>query len=116
MRNIDTFMPHSIFPLPSVEDPNAARTLGEYIATGYQVRARCTNAGCNHNVNLNLVVVARYLGPGHGARAEDLKPYFHCPPCREAGIADENIVFTQHPPTAPSCLIDRKWVVDRTAA
>ena len=50
-------MLQTIFPLPSVEDPDAASTLGEYIAVGYQVRARCTHAGCNHNVNLNLVVV-----------------------------------------------------------
>ena len=109
-------MLHSIFPLPRVEDPKSARTLGDYIATGYQVRARCTHAGCNHNVTLNLVVVARYLGPGHGARPEDLKPYFHCPVCREAGLADEAIDFTHYPPTAPSCVLSQRWVADKSAA
>jgi hypothetical protein len=106
----------SIFPLPRVEDPQSATTLGAFIAVGYQVRSRCTNAGCNHNVNLNLVVVARYLGVGHSAQAEDLKPYFYCPTCREAGLADENIVFTHYAPTAPASVISERWIADRTAA
>ena len=109
-------MLHSIFPLPSVEDPKSARTLGEYIATGYQVRARCKNAGCNHNVNLNLVVIARYLGVGHGAQAAELKPYFYCPSCRDIGIADDNIVFTHYPPTAPCCVVSHRWIADKSAA
>lgn len=109
-------MLQTIFPLPSVEDPDAASTLGEYIAVGYQVRARCTHAGCNHNVNLNLVVVARYLGSSHGTKSEDLEPYFYCPSCRESGLADDNIVFTHYAPTAPSCTISHRWVADRSAA
>ncbi|MCO5063615.1 MAG: hypothetical protein M9924_04275 [Rhizobiaceae bacterium] len=109
-------MPRKIFPLPSVEDPKSARTLGEYIASGYQVRARCTNAGCNHNVSVNLVVVARYLGATHGAAPDELKPYFYCPPCREAGLGDDNIVFTHYSPTAPCCTVSQRWVVDKTAA
>jgi len=109
-------MLQSIFPLPSVDDPSSAKTLGEYIAVGYQVRARCANAGCNHNVNLNLVVVARYLGAGHGAESEDLKPYFYCPSCRESGLADDNIVLSHYAPTAPTCTVSPRWVADRSAA
>jgi hypothetical protein len=107
---------HNIFPLPYVEDPKSARTLGEYIATGYQVRARCTNAGCNHNVTLNLVVVARYLGVGHSAQAQDLKPYFYCPVCKDGGLADDNIDFAHYPPTAQSCVVSHRWIADKSAA
>lgn len=109
-------MSNSIFPLPRVEDATEVCTLGEHIAAGYQIRARCTQPGCNHNVQLNLVVIARYLGAAHGASAPELKPYFYCPPCREAGVADENIVFAHYPPTAPHCVIEERWIADRTAA
>jgi len=109
-------MLQSIFPLPRVEDVDAVKTLGEHIAAGYQIRAGCTHAGCNHNVQVNLVVLARYLGSDHGASATDLKPYFYCPSCREAGLADENILIAHYPPTAPHCTISDRWVADRTAA
>ncbi|MCO5063957.1 MAG: hypothetical protein M9924_06020 [Rhizobiaceae bacterium] len=109
-------MSKSIFPLPMIDDFADASTLGEHIAAGYQIRARCTHAGCNHNVQINLVVVARYLGIDHGASAEDLKPYFYCPPCRTAGVNDGHIVFAHYPPTAPHCVIAERWIADRTAA
>lgn len=109
-------MSKSLFPLPEIEDASDVKTVGQHVSAGYQIRARCTHAGCNHNVQINLVVVARYLGIQHGALAEDLKPYFYCPPCRDAGLADDQIVFAHYPPTAPCCFIADRWIVDRTAA
>jgi len=109
-------MSKSLFPLPEIDDTTEVRTIGEHIAAGYQIRARCTHTGCNHNVQLNLVVVAHYLGADHGASADDLKPYFYCPSCRAAGLADEHIVFAHYPPTAPCCVIANRWIADRTAA
>lgn len=72
---------------------------------GVDIRSRCTSTGCNHNVALNLVVVARYLGRDHSAQAADLKPYFYCPDCRAAGLADENIAFSYYACTAPHTLL-----------
>ncbi|MCO5066215.1 MAG: hypothetical protein M9924_17620 [Rhizobiaceae bacterium] len=99
-------MRHNLFPLPAVPDPADIRTLGQYIALGVDIRARCTSTGCNHNVHLNLVVLTRYLGPHHSAFASDLKPYFYCPDCRTAGLADENIAFSYYACTAPHTVLD----------
>jgi len=98
-------MKQSIFPLPPIADPSQVQTLGEHIALGVDIRARCSSTGCNHNVALNLVVMARYLGVHHRARPEDLRPYFYCPDCRSAGLADENISFLYYACTAPHTLL-----------
>ncbi|MBX3597137.1 MAG: hypothetical protein KF874_06140 [Rhizobiaceae bacterium] len=68
---------------------------------------------------LNLVVIARYLGPNHGALAADLKPYFYCPACRAAGFADGQIAFFHHASTAPRsilCEVVEDDLYHRTAA
>ena len=109
----------NLFPLPDASDPADVRTLGQHIALGVDIRARCTNTGCNHNVALNLVVMARYLGPRHSAVAADLKPYFYCPDCRERGLADENITFSYYTCTAPHTLlseIEEQHHIHRSAA
>ncbi|WP_137113490.1 hypothetical protein [Mesorhizobium sp. GR13] len=99
-------MPHPIFPLPPISDPSNIQTLGEHIALGVDIRARCTSTGCNHNVPLKLVLLARYLGSRHGARPEHLKPYFYCPDCRSAGLSDENVAFSYYACTAPHTLLN----------
>lgn len=109
-------MSKSLFPLPEVEDASDVKTIGDHIAVGYQIRARCTHTGCNHNVQINLVVVARYLGADHGASAEDLKPYFYCPPCREAKVDEGHIIFAHYPPTAQHCVLAERWIANRHAA
>jgi hypothetical protein len=99
---------HNLFPLTTAEIEASSDTIGQHIAYGNEIRARCTNIGCNHNVPLNLMVVARYLGPDHGARAADLKPYFFCPTCRDEGRYDKHIEFTRYACIAPSCAIDHR--------
>ncbi|MCO5066216.1 MAG: hypothetical protein M9924_17625 [Rhizobiaceae bacterium] len=98
-------MTSDLFPLPEVRFPLSVDTIGQHLALGYEVWASCDTTGCNHTVRVNLVVVAKYLGSGHGARAEDLKPYFYCPKCREAGQHDRLIDFTHFSCTAPHSIV-----------
>ena len=98
-------MMSGLFPLPQIRFPVSVDTIGQHIALGYEVWASCDTTGCNHTVRLNLVVLAKYLGAAHGARAADLKSYFHCPKCREAGRHDRQIDFTHFSCTAPHSFV-----------
>lgn len=98
-------MNSSLFPLPHVRFPTSVDTIGQHLALGYEIWASCETIGCNHTVRLNLVMLARYLGAHHGAQAADLKPYFYCPKCREAGRHDRQIDFTHFSCTAPHSIV-----------
>lgn len=78
-------MSKSLFPLPEIEDASDVKTVGQHVSAGYQIRARCTHAGCNHNVQINLVVVARYLG---GSTVRWLRISSHISIAHRAGVQD----------------------------
>lgn len=98
-------MNSGLFPLPQVRFPLSVDTIGQHIALGYEIWASCETTGCNHTVRVNLVLLSRYLGPEHGARATDLRRYFYCPKCREGGRLDSRISFAHYSCTAPHSIV-----------
>jgi hypothetical protein len=92
---------HKIFPLPEIVYPLAVDTIGKHLALGYEITAFCVAHGCHHKARVNLVALARRLGPEHGCGAADLRPHFFCARCRAAGRPDRNVTFIRSPPTDP---------------
>jgi hypothetical protein len=101
-------MPFDVFPLPPLTYPQCIDTLGETIAEGHELHVLCHTYGCNREARVNLIALARRLGPKHSCMAQDIKPYFHCSRCRAAGEPDRNISFRLQSASRDVCRITDK--------
>ena len=81
------------FRLPELTYPLSINTLGKKMADGQEITIHCHTYGCNHRARINLVMLARKLGMDHGAMDAELRPYFYCQRCRDAGRPDRNFSF-----------------------
>ncbi|UPT53415.1 hypothetical protein [Synechococcus phage Ssp-JY39] len=94
-------MTHKVFPLPEIVYPLDEATIGTMLARGSELNIYCFTNDCGHKARVNLVVLARKLGPDHSTLDPDLRPYFHCSKCRAAGRPDRKFGFIQHVLTVP---------------
>jgi hypothetical protein len=85
-----------MFKLPELTYPLSIDTLGKLMAVGSEMTIHCHTNGCRHHGRINLVMLARKLGMDHGCLDDDLRRYFYCPKCREAGRPDRNFSFRSH--------------------
>lgn len=90
------------FRLPEITYPLSIDTIGKMLALGDELSVHCETQGCNHSSQVNLVMLARKIGMDHSCMADDLRRYFYCPKCREAGRPDKKIGFINLVPTAPA--------------
>lgn len=89
-------MTYAVFPLPEITYPLEIGTLGMCLATGHEISMHCSR--CNNYRRLNLVRLARHVGPKHGASEADLRKVVWCTEC---GARGEAIGFMIQPPTHP---------------
>lgn len=90
----------SLFPLPEIAFPLVIDTLGLCLATGTDISMHCQD--CGKSRRLNLVRLAKYLGPDHGTMAADLRPHVWCVEC---GARGEAIGFIVQAPTDPHSMV-----------
>jgi hypothetical protein len=89
-------MAYNIFPLPPLVYPQSTDTLGEMIAEGLELHIICHTFGCHNESRVNLVALAKRIGPQHSCLSKDIQRYFHCSRCRAAGKDDRNVSFRHH--------------------
>ena len=82
-----------MFKLPELTYPLSIDTIGKMMAAGSELDIHCHTNGCGHSGRINLVMLSRRLGMDHGCLDADLRPFFYCPKCREAGRPDRNFSF-----------------------
>lgn len=92
-------MAYEVFPLPEITYPLSIDSIGKCIALGDGVTVYCDP--CNRYIEIDMLALARKVGPGHGVLAKDLKPHFYCAACRRAGKPDKNIGFLFSPNRLP---------------
>lgn len=87
------------FRLPEITYPLSIDTIGKMLVLGHELSIHCETYGCRHHGRVNLVHLGYRIGFDHSCMADDLKPHFYCPKCRDAGRPDKKIGFIDHAPT-----------------
>ena len=85
-----------MFKLPELTYPFTIDTIGKMMAAGSELEVHCHTDGCGQSGRVNLVMLARRLGMDRGCMDGDLRRYFYCQKCREAGRPDRNFSFRSH--------------------
>ncbi|KQZ26606.1 hypothetical protein ASD50_04200 [Mesorhizobium sp. Root552] len=73
--------------------PHKVDTLGKVKALGGSISMICST--CNKQTMLDMEMMIGMLGADHGCLDADLRPYFFCTHCREAGRDEKNFSFIQ---------------------
>jgi hypothetical protein len=90
-----------MFRIPEIPYPLEIDTIGKMLAMGSELSIHCHTDGCNHSGRINLVALGYRIGFDHGCMDEDLRRYFYCPKCREAGRPDRKFSFRHRVLTDP---------------
>lgn len=96
-----------MFRIPEITYPLVIDTIGKKLTMGEELTVHCHTDLCNHMGRVNLVALGYRLGFDHGCMDVDIKRFFYCPKCREAGRPDRNISIRGHPLTDPHCDLPR---------
>jgi hypothetical protein len=76
--------------------PFSLDTLGKIKQTDHSISLNCNV--CNKHSMLDTDKLIERFGADHGCLDKDLRPYFYCRRCREAGRKDRDFTFTLHTP------------------